>query len=471
MQNKMSKRVVVLLPDGVGLKNFVFSSFPLELQKRGFDLIFWNNTSFSIKSLGFNEITLPKFKVSFFSVILKDVKKTLLLDKFSDQFGDEVYQTYKFEQYKFSWHYKFLIKFIFYKFFIILFRMFGVGYIQGVINFIERNSKYYKYCKDQLGEIDPSFIFCTNQRHLSSVSPLLASSDLGIINSTFIFSWDNLPKATMVVDTDYYFVWSDFMKNELLSYYPYIDQNHVFVIGTPQFEFHFHSSNIIPKEIFFSRFNLNDDHDYVCFSGDDITTSPYDPIYLNDLALAISEINLTLKKKVAILFRRCPVDFSDRFDSVLDQFKEIIIPINPSWKSFGKAWNEIMPTPEDIKLLTSTIFYSKMVFNLGSSMVFDFVIFDKPCFYFNYNPVYEPNRKWSVEKIYNYIHFRSMPSDKAVLWVDNKSFIGPNILKILDEDYDLDLTETRKWFNKIVSVSPDLSSSTLCEKIDQIITE
>jgi hypothetical protein len=35
---------------------------------------------------------------------------------------------------------------------------------------------------------------------------LLAAQQLGIPTATFIFSWDNLPKATMVVETDYYFV-------------------------------------------------------------------------------------------------------------------------------------------------------------------------------------------------------------------------------------------------------------------------
>jgi hypothetical protein len=34
---------------------------------------------------------------------------------------------------------------------------------------------------------------------------LLAAQQLGIPTATFIFSWDNLPKATMVVETDYYY--------------------------------------------------------------------------------------------------------------------------------------------------------------------------------------------------------------------------------------------------------------------------
>jgi hypothetical protein len=36
-----------------------------------------------------------------------------------------------------------------------------------------------------------------------------AAQELGIPTATFIFSWDNLPKATLVLEPDYYFVWSD----------------------------------------------------------------------------------------------------------------------------------------------------------------------------------------------------------------------------------------------------------------------
>jgi hypothetical protein len=56
-----------------------------------------------------------------------------------------------------------------------------------------------------------------------AVAPLLAAQDLGIPTATFIFSWDNLPKATMVVEANYYFVWSHHMKRELLLYYPNIE--------------------------------------------------------------------------------------------------------------------------------------------------------------------------------------------------------------------------------------------------------
>ena len=37
------KKVFVLLPDGVGLRNFVYSNF-YEIGKQEYDIVFWNNT-------------------------------------------------------------------------------------------------------------------------------------------------------------------------------------------------------------------------------------------------------------------------------------------------------------------------------------------------------------------------------------------------------------------------------------------
>ena len=45
-----------------------------------------------------------------------------------------------------------------------------------------------------------------------------------------------------VVETDYYCVWSDHMKREVLQYYPFVKENQVFVTGTPQFEPHYDNS-------------------------------------------------------------------------------------------------------------------------------------------------------------------------------------------------------------------------------------
>lgn len=469
MEKSRKKRVFVLLPDGIGLKNFAYSDFPKKGVQNGFEVVFWNKTSFNLTELGFSEVKLPNLKPFFVSTILKNVKTSIFLDYFTLKFKDDTYQSYKFTSYSTSKSVKDLFKNYLFRFFLLLFDNRFRNNIQNLIQFLESNTTYYSSCKSQLAVEKPDFIFCTNQRHVSAIAPLLAAADLGIPTSTFIFSWDNLPKATLVLSTDYYFVWSSYMKNELLSYYPAIKGEQIRIVGTPQFEFYYNPLNIIPEEEFFFKYNMNKEIDYVCFSGDDITTSPFDAFYLRDLAASIVKINMVQEKKIGIIFRRCPVDFSDRYNQVLEEFKDIIVVIDPAWTSFGECWNEIMPTVEDIRILTSTIYYSKMVFNLGSSMVFDFIIFGKPCFYFNYNPVLDFNQNWSVQKIYKFIHFKSMPSKKAVFWIDTKESISPMLLELINYEGKLDLTETQIWFEKIVSVSPSTTSSVIWENITELV--
>lgn len=469
MRNNNIKKVFILLPDGIGLKNFAFSEFPKIGAEKGFSVIFWNRTPFNLLELGLNELKLPNYKPSFLTSILKTVKSYIYLDFFTDNFNDDTFQTYKQKKIYSLKEYKSLFKFVIFYFFYYIFGVFGRTKIQSLINSIERRTKYYSACRAQLLVAEPFFIFCTNQRPVTGISPLLAASDLGIPTSTFIFSWDNLPKATMVVQTDYYFVWSLYMKDEILKYYKEIKESQIMVIGTPQFEFYFDDSNIIPKDEFYSQNNLNLDQEYICFSGDDITTSPYDPIYLRDLANFISLYNQNVEKKVGIIFRRSPVDLSNRYQSVLDDFKDLIFPIDPVWISFGNVWNEIMPTREDIRLLTSTVYYSKFVVNLGSSMVFDFIIYGKPCFFVNYNPNISDSY-WSVEKIYKYIHFKSMPSMNSVIWIDNLNSYTEKMELVLDSDTSgFDLSETYKWFDKIISIPPSETSSKCWEHIIKII--
>lgn len=468
MINSNIKKVFILLPDGIGLKNFAFSEFPKIGADKGYSVVFWNRTPFNLLELGLNELKLPDFKPSFLTSVLKTVKSYIYLDFFTGNFSDDTFQSYKQKKLYSLSEPKSFLKLILFYFFYYLFRIFGRTKIQSLINTIERRTKYYSACKSQLLVEKPSFIFCTNQRPVTGISPLLAASDLGIPTSTFIFSWDNLPKATMVVQTDYYFVWSDYMNDEILKYYTEIKDSQIMVIGTPQFEFYFDDNNIIPEEEFYTQNNLNSDREYICFSGDDITTSPYDPVYLRDLATSISLYNQKSEKKLGIIFRRSPVDLSNRYQSVLDDFKDLIFPIDPVWISFGNVWNEIMPTREDIKLLTSTVYYSKFVVNLGSSMVFDFIIYGKPCFFVNYNPNIEDSF-WSVEKIYKFIHFKSMPSKDSVIWIDDLNSFKDKIELVLDSETNMDLSETYKWFDKIISIPPSETSSKCWEHIIKII--
>ena len=143
-------------------------------------------------------------------------------------------------------------------------------------------------------------------------------------------------------------------------------------------------NNIIDKAVFYKKYNLDPNKKIICFSGDDILTSPDDPSYLRDIANEIIKANL--QDKYQILLRRCPVDFSERFEKVVNEYKDLIKEAIPLWHfNSSKEWSAVYPSVDDVKLLVSTAFYSDVVVNVGSTMAFDFTMFNKPCVFINYD--------------------------------------------------------------------------------------
>jgi hypothetical protein len=442
-----NNKLFILLPDGVGLRNFAFTNFHKNAKERGLDVVFWNNTPFDLTSLAFKEIRIRHAKAHPITNLLKIAQTRIELALSIKKSKDLVYNSYKFP---FSYKgLKNILKNLYIN--LLIFRYNsekGLSTIREKIAQNERKTKFYFDSLNTLKAENPAIVFCTNQRITLAVAPILAAQDLGIPTATVIYSWDNLPKATKIVETDFYFVWSDHMKQELIYYYPHIKDEQIIITGTPQFESHYDGSLLLSKEDFFNQYGLDFNKKYICFSGDDVVSSPHDPVYLEDTATAIRALNKH-GHQLGILFRRCPVDFSNRFDSVLENNKDVITSIAPKWEKIAEGWDTILPTKEDLILQMNTIFHTELVVNLGSSMVFDFVAFGKPCAYFNYNVVNELYKDWSAEKVYNFMHFRSMPNPKAVFWINGAHEINNLIQKMLGESRKETVDNAQLWFEKI----------------------
>ncbi len=432
----------------------------------GWDVVFWNQTPFDLAELGYNEIKLEG-KPRAFTDLIKRAKISAELDYFEKKFDDKVYQTYKFPSSNKGIRSKIKNAIV-----TQLTKTYrgekGLEKLREKLKISERKSPFYQDCRELLEREKPDFIFCTNQRPVNAIAPLTAAQDLGIPTSTFIFSWDNLPKATMVVEPDFYFVWSEHMKEELLNYYPFIKLYNIFITGSPQFEPHFNLNLRKPRSAFFEENNLDLNKEYICFSGDDKTTSPDDAHYLEDVAESVESLNNDRKTKLGILFRRCPVDFSDRYDPVLEKYKELIVPVAPKWEQVGGNWNSVLPTKEDIELQINTILHTQAVINMRSSMVFDFAIFSKPCLYLHYNVGKKNDGTWSTKKVYDFVHFRSMPTGKEVFWIKSKEEIEAKLETALEMS-NKTVAAANDWFEKI-NISPaEKASERIWNGIDEIL--
>ncbi|WP_303317386.1 UDP-glycosyltransferase [Flavivirga abyssicola] len=462
----MKKKVFVFFPDGVGLRNFAFTDFKSIGEQKGFDITYWNNTIFSLKeNLGFNEVKIEDHSSHSLLSIYSRARKRAELNVSRDKFNDNVYLTYKF-----PFNFKGLknsFKSLYVKWLVGLYSSEkGVVKLRQKINKLERSTSKYSYCKAQLEDHKPDLVFCTTQRATQSISALLAAKDLGIPTVAFVYSWDNVPKAMQVVETDYYFVWSDLMKSQVLQYYPFVKEEQVIVTGTPQFEPHYDKSLLQTREAFFKEYDLDINKKYICYSGDDETTSPLDQYYLEDLANAVRDLN-TKGENLGIIYRKCPVDFTPRYDAIIEENKDIIEVLDPIWSQVGSQWNHVLPTKKDFKMLYNVCEHSEFVTNVCSSTVFDFVAHNKPCIYYNYE---QPQLKKGIRDIgqnYKYVHFRSMPSNKAAVFCSDKKDLKGLVKKIIDGQLS-NVDECLEWYKIVAGKTPTKASENIWKAIDNL---
>lgn len=447
---------MLLFPDGVGIRNFLYSDV---FKGREKELVLFHafdtKTEQVVKDITAiqNTISIPKYSESLQEKFLRELICLARLKHNAKLVNNPTVLT--------NWktHHKGLFKTLFYKF--IEFASYGFSRYECILKLEKkyqkaiRDSIFYKEVREILLVNAPEKLFCSHQRGVQCAPVFAAAKDLGIETITVIYSWDNLPKARMALQADKYLVWSDCMKKELKLYYPEIASNQIFITGTPQFECYQHSENIISKEAFYTRYNLDLDKKIICYSGDDVLTCPDDPQYLNDLADELIKNNLD--NEYQILLRRCPVDISGRFEKIISQYPNLIKQAPPLWNfEPNSSWTTIYPLPEDVKLLVSTVYYSDVVVNLGSTMAFDFGMFDKPCIYINYDQEEKVNPDWSVKTIYQFQHFKSMPNNNVVLWWNSKD----NLVTLMAEfKSNFDIKNIRGWTEIVIEDASEASQN------------
>jgi|WetSurMetagenome_2_1015567.scaffolds.fasta_scaffold00478_6 hypothetical protein len=461
-------KILFLIPDGVGVRNFIYTDFIDRAKKAGHEIVTWAEPGILslAETRGTEGIALPGAPYTCKRTeILRKAWQTGLLRFLARKYDDKIYLTY-ISKPDFS-RPRDLLKTILSELTLAGHRSYySINKLKKRYLKVISGKPYFNDCLLELEKQKPDILFCSHQRALNGIAPIEAAKRLGIPTACFIYSWDNLSKATLFVDSDYYLVWSEYMKRELITYHPEVKAGRIFVTGTPQFVPYFDNKLKISREQFASTYNLPIDSSWICYSGDDTKTSPYDPVYLEQLAGEVDKMNEKQKKKVHIIFRRCPVDKSNRFDRVLEKFTGLITPIDPLWKAVDQnsGWHQVIPSIEDIALLVNTSLHSDMVINVGSTMAFDFCISDRPALFINYNAV--KDKSWDIKTIYKFIHFRSMEGLNPVLWVNSEHDWMYKISEALRSN---DVVEDcHRWHEKIAYHPLDKANERIIDALTSI---
>lgn len=454
------KNVVFIVPDGVGIKNYLYSQV-ISYLKYDADVAIWS----TLPQHAFEEVTkLHETDVDYFNLtlhpesivtrLLREAITNARLRRSAKQLDNKTLLT--------NWRRPKNNKKL-----LLLYRVaevIGKWASKKYDRILKLEHRYKAYWnkqiianyKSELEKIQPTHLFITHQRVASLMPICMAAKALGIEVSTAVFSWDNLPKARLSVAADNYLVWSDHMKEEMQQFYSEIDAKRVKNVGTPQFEFYKESHRIISKDEFAKRYGLDASKRWICYSGDDILTSPNDQLYLNDVAKAIVQA-----QDMQLIFRRSPADYSDRYDTVIETYKDCLVKIDPIWYVKSESWTHFYPKLEDIDLQVNLAYHCDAVVNIGSTMAHDFATYKKPCLYINYD--YKNGVNWSVDEVYQYQHFRSMQGLNAVVWINSSDDII-DVLKQIKEGTIL-AEDKEAWFAKIVKQPYEENSKLIAKSL------
>lgn len=253
----------------------------------------------------------------------------------------------------------------------------GIRALEGALQGLARRRGEVRAYRRMFEEWTPDAILCTHQRPSIVLPAVMAAREMGIPTATFIFSWDNLTsKGRIAAPFEHFLVWSPLMKEELLRFYPDVDASRVHIVGTPQFDCYADRSQIVSREEFFARIGADPSRPLICYSGGDTTTCPNEPRQLAAV--------LEMARKGAFagnpqwLFRPSPADSGERFAGVRDEYPELLFE-QPRWiYPKGGGWTHIVPTQADVWFLTNLTAHADVNVNVASTMTLDFALRDKP---------------------------------------------------------------------------------------------
>ncbi len=447
-------KICFLIPDGVGIRNYLYSDLLKILHRQGHEVVIWHAldqqvVELSSKLNGFlpQQFTFSSYPEDFIIQLLRE-STTYARLKHNQQITGNPTLMLNWHEKKGSFKRKTLIR---------LSELIGKGIksyqsivaTEGIYFARLRKTEAYQKYKSKLWEIQPDVFYCTHQRYPGAAYALAAADDLGIMTMTAIFSWDNLPKARLPLRASRYTVWSKHMAEELRFYYPEIEEKQVLITGTPQFDFYRNQESILSREEFAAKFGLDPSKHWVCFSGCDTKTSPYDAAYLEDVANAMKG-----QQDIQLIFRQVPVEKVDRYQEVLSKHPEII-HLSPIWHK-GTYWNQFFPYPEDITHLVNLSYHCATVVNIASTMALDFTWFNSPGLYLKYD--HQTAQEWTVHDVYRFQHFRSMGNWDAVVWANSKAEILERVRQIIDHPENV-AKDRRLWLERIVEPDPELTAS------------
>lgn len=299
--------------------------------------------------------------------------------------------------------------------------------------------------------IKPSLVFNGSHIHSRNAIQAVQSAQwLGIPTATFVFSWDNLTsQGRIILPYDYFLVWNDALKEQLLEMYDWIRPENVFVTGTPQFDFHFRPDFYLSRVEYCESVGADSTRPIVFYSTGMANHMPGEPEIVERLADTLGDVGTP---RPQLLVRVYPKDQTGRFDELKKRRPDILFPT--------VAWEADWYTPkyEDSYALVNTLRHCAVGINVASTISLELCMFDKPVINVGYNPPSVPESEVSYRGYYEFDHYKPVIESGAVRLAESEREMR-EFLRVSLEDPASGSAERKKLISRMFGNTLDGKSS------------
>jgi hypothetical protein len=232
-----------------------------------------------------------------------------------------------------------------------------------------RRTRDYTQVKEQLKALRPVLVISTKCTEAAETSYIRAAQDLGIRTLNWVLSFDNLTSRGRLPLFDYYAVWNQRMKEQVLRLYGERKLSEVQVTGTPQFDFHVRPELQWGRDATLHRLGLNGNDRYLLYAGNCAEFTPSEPELIEQFSSRCA--GATDLHAHRIVVRLHPLDDHRRWERFDSPSGRIVIsrPRRQNGDDFGI---------EDQALLVNTLVHADTCINMASTMSLDAAVVDTP---------------------------------------------------------------------------------------------
>lgn len=223
--------------------------------------------------------------------------------------------------------------------------------------------------REQLAQLNPALVMTTNCTAATECQYLRVARDLNIPSLNWVLSFDNLTSRGRLPKADFYAVWNDRMKAQVLRLYPDLKVADVQVTGTTQFDFHVQKKHRWNREATLRRLGLKQNDRYLLYAANSSYWTPSEPELVAEFSRRLAaSADLRAHR---IVLRLHPLDDFNRWRRIEAINGRVVISL--PWDQDGNGFNT-----EDQALLVNSLLHADVCVNMASTMSLDAAVLDKP---------------------------------------------------------------------------------------------